>query len=221
MAGAVALQSGYARIPRAGLAVAGLSVALHLAALAVADAWVRPAGHSWERATPLRDAVQITLAPVAKADADTLRTLDAALDATASLVRDVSSLSFAASAPVEPVALDAPPIPTPLDAVLDAPKLPEPGDAYHRLADLTKRPVLLTPVELLVNGTAAAQRPGRMRIRLLISPHGRIDEVVIDNSSLAAVLRDEVVARFANAVYEPGEIDGKPVPSQVTIEIRS
>jgi Gram-negative bacterial TonB protein C-terminal len=217
---AAALRSGYGRIPHAGLAVAGVSVALHLAALAAADAWVRPAGHSREQAAPLKDALRITLAPMAPADVGTLRRFDVAPGATVSLARNASPLLFAAGARLQPVVLDAAPITAALDTTADAPT-PEPGDIYHRLGELTKRPVLLTPVELLVNGTAAVRQPGRMRIRLLISPHGRIDEVVIDNSSLANVLRDEVIARFANALYEPGEIDGQPVASQVTIEIRS
>ncbi len=217
---AAALRSGHGRIPRAGLAVAAVSVALHLAALAAADAWVRPAGHSWEQAAPLKDAVRITLAPVSQADVGAVRRFDAAPVATAGLARNTSPLLFAAGAPLQPVVLDAAPITAALDTTADAPT-PEPGDAYYRLGQLTKRPMLLTPVELLVNGTAAAHTPGHMRIRLLISPHGRIDEVVIDNSSLTSLLRDEVIARFANAVYEPGEIDGQPVASQVTIEIRS
>jgi hypothetical protein len=217
---AAALRSGYGRIPRAGLAVAGVSVALHLAALAAADAWVRPTGHSWEQPAPLKDAVRITLAPLTQADAGALRRFDAVLDTTASLARNASPLLIAAGAPLQPVVLEAAPITAALDTTADAPT-PEPGDAYHHLGELTKRPMLLTPVDLLVNGNAAARQPGRMRIRLLISPHGRIDEVVIDNSSLTSLLRDEVIARFANAIYEPGEIDGKPVASQVTIEIRS
>ncbi len=217
MAGAGALHGGYGRIPRAGLAMAGLSVALHLAALSVADGWVRPSGDSWRQGTPLKDALRITLAPMAGADAGAVRTFDAAPAAAAKVSRDLTPLSFAAAAPMPPVALDALPVSTAIDAGLP----PESVDAYHRLGELTKRPVLLTPVELLVNGPATAQRPGRMRIRLMISPHGRIDEVVIDHSSLTPLLRDEVVARFAGAVYEPGEIDGQPVASQVTIEIRS
>jgi hypothetical protein len=220
MTAAAGAQGEWGHIPLAGLTVAGLSVALHLAALAVADTWVGAPGRSWEQGTPLKAAVRITLAPVVKAETSAVRTFDAVPGAT-KVARDVSPLSFAAGAPMVPVALDAPPITTALDAAPEPPTPPEPGDAYYRLTELTKRPVLLTPVELLVNSTAAARAPGRMRIRLLISPHGRIDEVVIDNSSLAKVLRDEVIARFANAIYEPGEIDGRPVPSQVTIEIRS
>ena len=50
---------------------------------------------------------------------------------------------------------------------------------------------------------------------------GRVDEVVIDEGNLAPRVRDAVIARFAAALYQPGEIDGQPVRSQITIEVSS
>lgn len=198
-----------------GLGLAALSLLLHVAALAVAQAWVRPSSASWIQSTPMKDAVRVTLAPPANASA--LRRLDAAPASLAAPLATASLPSLATAARIETVALAAAVAP-----LADLPvSAPDPADAYHRIGELTKRPLLVTPIELLVNAPVTAIRPGRMRIRLMISPSGRIDEVIIDDSSLASTLRDEVTARFANAVYEPGEIDGRPVPSQVTIEIKS
>jgi Gram-negative bacterial TonB protein C-terminal len=199
---------------RACLGLAAVSLALHAAVLAAADAWVRPRGPSLGQGTPMRQAVRVTLAPVPAAEV-ALHTLQP-MPAHTETFAVAAPIETTPAAMIEPVALAA----APESSALQAP-LPDPAAAYHRLGELTKRPMLLTPIELLVNAPATAAQPGRMRIRLLISPHGRIDEVVIDDSSLTPLLRDEVIARFANAIYEPGEIDGRPVPSQVTIEIRS
>jgi Gram-negative bacterial TonB protein C-terminal len=198
-----------------GLGLAALSLVLHVAALAVAQAWVRPPAAAWTQSTPMKDAVRVTLAPPPSSESP-LRMLDAAPPGAAAwLATPIPSLATAAT--IEPVALAAAAAP-----LADLPvSARHPANAYYRLGELTKRPLLVTPIELLVNAPVTAIRPGRMRIRLMISPSGRIDEVIIDDSSLGSTLRDEVTARFANAVYEPGEIDGRPVPSQVTIEIRS
>jgi hypothetical protein len=194
--------------------VAGLSLALHITVLATASAWARPSGASWDRGTQPKEVIRITLATLPTADGGALRRFDTPLASPNAY--SAAPLAFDAAATIAPVALEMPPSVAAL-----TPPLPDPADAYHSVGELTKRPMLITPIELLFNAPASTNRPGRMRIRLLISPHGRIDEVVIDNSSLTSLLRDEVIARFANAIYEPGEIDGKPVASQVTIEIRS
>jgi Gram-negative bacterial TonB protein C-terminal len=202
----------------AWLGLAAVSLALHAAVLAAADMWVRPHGSSLGQGTPMKDAVRVTLVPLPVVEV-ALGTLKP-MSASAETLSRTAPIELMPAAAIEPVILAAAPTATTLQVPLQVP-LPDPAQAYHRLGELTKRPMLLTPVELLVNAPATAAQPGRMRIRLLISPHGRIDEVVIDNSSLTSLLRDEVIARFANAIYEPGEIDGTPVPSQVTIEIRS
>ncbi len=116
----------------------------------------------------------------------------------------------------------APPASAP--PVDSAPVEPNPLDrmqAYHTLAELSARPILVTPVELLIpQEQPLFDERSHLRMRLLISEEGRVDEVVVDQSTLTPTLQSEVIARFAAARYQPGEIDGQPVRSQILIEVR-
>ncbi len=200
----------------------------------LADGWMRPVSRVPRAQAGASHAVRVSLAPLVVVASATpigpvpwyvlAPAITSALPDSVHAVLDLPP-ALAPLALADAVALDPAPVaqadPQPVPA-LEAPTRFDNASTYHALADLSARPMLLTPVELLLGpGESRAIQPGRLRIRLLISALGRVDEVVIDEGTLAPRVRDAVIARFAAALYQPGEIDGQPVRSQITIEVSS
>lgn len=126
-------------------------------------------------------------------------------------------------APDSPPPSDATPAGTaPVDdaqTALGAPSTAWVAQDYRRLSELTRRPMLLTPITLDLPIPAGAARDGVLRLRLLISAEGAVEHVLVERADLDATVIDAAVARFAQARYQPGELDGTAVRSQVLIEV--
>jgi len=92
------------------------------------------------------------------------------------------------------------------------------GPQYLRASELDSKPVPLGNVEPVAPASAATTA-GRVVARLLINESGTADAVRIESSEPRAVFDDAVVSAFGSARYRPGMKGGRPVKSQLLIEV--
>ncbi|WP_194722880.1 energy transducer TonB [Noviherbaspirillum malthae] len=94
--------------------------------------------------------------------------------------------------------------------------LPEPR--YYLLRELSVRPAVL---EDATPGLAFEGVPAQTVIlRLFINEDGGIDRVAAEQSVLPEAHAQRLIEAFARARFLPGQLDGKPVKSQMRIEVR-
>lgn len=92
------------------------------------------------------------------------------------------------------------------------------GQSYLRASELDTRPAPLASITP-ATPAAAAKTPGQVIARVLINEHGRVDAVQIVSSVPHAVFDEAVKSAFGKARYRPGARDGRPVKSQMLVEV--
>lgn len=90
---------------------------------------------------------------------------------------------------------------------------------YFGPRELTKRPRPLSNLDLESPKLNGWRSPGRALFLLLIDSQGNVDAILNGESNLPDGYRDEIRGRLANTGFQPGEIDGVPVDSRMTIEV--
>lgn len=98
-------------------------------------------------------------------------------------------------------------------------RAPLPGPRYFTAAELDQRPVPVSAIDLDPPAGVPA-RNGNVVARILISEHGRADKVQILASDPEGEFDRIVIDAFAAAQYRPGVKNGRPVRSQLTVEIK-
>ena len=90
---------------------------------------------------------------------------------------------------------------------------------YFAVKDLTQRPLVARDVPadfMLIVPDVPSQAA---TLLMLISEYGDVDKVIVENSLLPEVAQKTVVDEFSKLKFNPGEVDGIPVKSQLRIEI--
>lgn len=90
---------------------------------------------------------------------------------------------------------------------------------YFSVKELTQKPLVSRDVPadfmLLVPGVP----PQAATLQILISEYGDVDKVVVENSLLPDDAQKVVIDEFSKLKFNPGEINGAPVKSQLKIEV--
>jgi TonB family protein len=97
--------------------------------------------------------------------------------------------------------------------------LPGPGPAFHTAEQLTKRPEPTSQPMLDVPRAVARTVRGRVALKLWIDELGNVVSVEVDQSNVPKAVSDVAVEAFGKLRYEPGEINGRRVPAQITVEV--
>lgn len=92
-----------------------------------------------------------------------------------------------------------------------------PTDASHGRA--TKPPQLLDQIDENFVWPDGVARSGGLTMRLLIGINGRPLEINVVDSSFTREVESEIVRRFYEARYSPGEINNRPVVSEFVISV--
>lgn len=90
---------------------------------------------------------------------------------------------------------------------------------YFPAERLTRQPELADGLDDSLHEPLEAGFRGRVVIRLFIDQIGKADKVRVMASSLPIEIEGLVVKSFYLARYRPGEIDGQPVMSEMTVEV--
>jgi TonB family protein len=122
-----------------------------------------------------------------------------------------------ANAPGRPAAAEESRPPRQLSRGVDLLQVPAP--AYYTADQLTKGPELTDQPRLDVPRKIARAVIGKVSLRLWIDEFGNVVSVEVAKSNLPAAVSGLAAAAFGKVRFEPGEIDGRSVPSQITIEV--
>jgi hypothetical protein len=91
---------------------------------------------------------------------------------------------------------------------------------YFREDQLSAQPFLVRDVDFPQGPLFGALTTQAAVLRLMIGERGEIDEVVIEQSPLSGVAAEMLKDTFSKLRFRPGMIDGMPVRSQMTIEVK-
>lgn len=114
----------------------------------------------------------------------------------------------------------APVPPLPDEAVPGGPEgrtMPLPQ--YFPAEKLTRQPEVADELDDSLHEPLEAGFRGHLVIRLFIDQTGKADKVQVMESSLPIQIEGLVVKSFFLARYRPGEIDGQPVMSEMTVAV--
>lgn len=91
------------------------------------------------------------------------------------------------------------------------------GTLYFPTSSLTVHPRPLGEPDMhLPHGWLEAY--GKAILTLYIGADGKVVKVVVDRTELPAEFHSEIIRAFQSLSFEPGEIDGRPVPVMMKIE---
>lgn len=88
---------------------------------------------------------------------------------------------------------------------------------YFPAEKLTRQPELAEAIDDKLNESFEAGFRGHAVIRLFLDETGKVDKVSVLESTLPIDIEGLVVRSFFKARYRPGEIDGVPVMSEMTV----
>lgn len=88
---------------------------------------------------------------------------------------------------------------------------------YFPAEKLTRQPELAEAIDDKLNESFEAGFRGHAVIRLFVDESGKVDKVSVLESTLPVDVEGIVVTLFFKARYRPGEIDGVPVMSEMTV----
>lgn len=88
---------------------------------------------------------------------------------------------------------------------------------YVPAEKLTRQPELAEAIDDKLNESFEAGFRGHAVIRLFLDENGKVDKVSVLESTLPIDIEGLVVKSFFKARYRPGEIDGVPVMSEMTV----
>jgi outer membrane biosynthesis protein TonB len=188
----------------AALAVSSL---LHTAVLVApyfgtSSAMVRPAG---------RDAPQPGSARILDVRLEQAGRSPAAIDGQS------ATQTGAAGAPARPAAEEESRQPQHLARGVEL--LPVPAPAFYPADQLTKSPQPTSSPVLDVPRRIARAVQGKVTLKLWIDEFGNAVSVKVEQSDVPAVVSALVANAFWKLRYEPGEINGRSVGAQMTIEV--
>jgi hypothetical protein len=139
---------------------------------------------------------------------------DAAVLVAAPTPRVGASVPVPRSEGIEPA-----PVTNPVLQRETSPAAPTAEPYYFELRELSQRPQLVSLVEVEAVTDVRPAQPGRLLARVLIGERGSVDRVLIDESDLPAPFEQAAIDAFLQARYTPGQVDGRPVRSQLRIEV--
>ncbi len=84
---------------------------------------------------------------------------------------------------------------------------------------VSERPQIMEPVDLALPGVDLSGISGVAELQLLVSSSGRIDAIVIADSSLPDEVINHAVRQFMKVQMRPGRINNAPVRSRMRIEL--
>lgn len=97
-----------------------------------------------------------------------------------------------------------------------------PSDEYFSSGSLTHLPNPTAPIDLNVDEVSEVPFSGSVELTILIDVDGTVVDVVpTTDAENAADFIERVAARFKEARFTPGEINGRPVRSQFRITVVS
>jgi len=196
-----------------------LSVAAHLAALVLLSQHLGSHGASATTHKPAPRVMQVSLAQPLSPHAASpllppLRLQQRQVPAAAAI--PAAPTMRTASHRLSPAPVAAPAAMPESMPETAAGSLPEPR--YYLLRELSVRPAVL---EDATTGLAFEGVPAQTVIlRLFINEDGGIDRVAAEQSVLPEAHAQRLIDAFAHARFLPGQLEGKPVKSQMRIEVR-
>lgn len=110
--------------------------------------------------------------------------------------------------------------PTPSDAEAEAPLPVQAEDGYVPRAALSSAPVAQGPVLLVFPDAPDLPAHVVAVVSLFIDETGGVQRIRIEGAGLPEALETAVRQAFAPVRFSPGEVDGRPVPSLVRVEVR-
>jgi TonB family protein len=143
--------------------------------------------------------------------------LEPAREAAAALDGVAAASAGAANAPGRPGAPAQVRAPQQLSRGVNL--LPIPAPAFYTVEQLTKGPEPTAQPNLDVPGRIARLVRGNVSLRLWIDEFGNVVSVEVARSNVPASVSELAAAAFGKVRFEPGEIDGRSVPSQITVEV--
>ena len=108
-----------------------------------------------------------------------------------------------------------PPIPSEPNPVI--PGLPD--VRYFTTRELSRQPTLAEPVKLGVPRGAIAPEGGKVALRLWIGESGSVEIIRVLRTNVPVIMTETAVTAFKAARFQPGEINGQAVRSQLAIEV--
>lgn len=109
------------------------------------------------------------------------------------------------------------PDPGPLDQPPPERGLPHPD--YLPPTELTRHAQALGPTVVLPSEVQHMPGSGKLILRALINERGGVDRVEVETSRLPSALEDAIVTKFLHMPFSPAERNGRPVKSQMLIEV--
>ncbi len=88
---------------------------------------------------------------------------------------------------------------------------------HHSLHDLSKQPELVGGAPNFVEFPLERMPSGSLLLRLIIDRFGHVSSVTSLRSTLPREIEGQIVMQFYRATYQPGEIDGIPVDSEMYV----
>lgn len=110
-------------------------------------------------------------------------------------------------------------------SLLSAPTEPNPvrpgfpDVRYFTKKELSKNPRLVSAVSLVAPRGVSLPAGAKISLQLWISENGRVDRLVVVQTNVPVIMTESAVAAFKAAQFQPGEIDGETVKSQLAIEV--
>ncbi|ABR91850.1 tonB like protein [Janthinobacterium sp. Marseille] len=131
---------------------------------------------------------------------------------------DVDEQAVRAPMPlVAPTLLPGPPQPE--SPKVDLPFLRAVRPHYFSVKELTQKPLVSRDVPADLMLIVPGVPPQAATLQILISEYGDVDKVIVEDSLLPDDAQKIVVDEFSKLKFNPGEINGTRVKSQLKIEI--
>lgn len=89
---------------------------------------------------------------------------------------------------------------------------------FHR-AELSDPPVILTNPHIHLPEGDDPRIIGSVQLRLFLSEEGQIDDLLVLKASLPLDYVDAIMLGYKNVSFSPGQLNGRPVKSQIDFEI--
>lgn len=90
---------------------------------------------------------------------------------------------------------------------------------YFNSKQLSAKPYPRRPITNYIPYTGDSEQPRSLQLTLFINESGLVDRVTSAVTNLDPEFQERVTQLFRNARFQPGEIDGIPVKSQIQIEV--
>ncbi len=219
-------------LPRGLVAAVGVSIAVHLAAVAVPWHGVQAGGASRPAAAATLVARLIELPPAvlpvedrpipavpAPETAVAAPAVPAIMpEATAAPPASVPLPAPVPELPSRPVPAPAPALPESVTALPSEPPSVVRGPAESRAAGLDRGPQPLDFIDPAFP-VAAGARGGTVTLRLVISEKGEVESIVVVHAVPPGLFDEAALAAFGRARFAPGLRAGIPVRSEVMYEV--